>query len=460
VDATAGDPAREDVGSRGTTAVSIPALPDFLHLVRDRKARAWPLALCLVLWGLADLQANAAQPLPLSSASVVARSPRIAAEAGGDCIVAWIEERPGETPSATLVARRRQDGLWSKLRGPAGGGAFGVSLRDPAVALDSAGDPHMVWVTDNGTTSTLHYAFLTDAGWTPGIRLRLAGSRRIEQPVLALWSGDEAAGRGDDTFVVWQESEGTRYQIHAFVVSAEGEGNHQVLEGEDALRYAIFPDLVELPPLEPTGRSRVAVCWYDLEKDETRVAMRVWNSQTKEWAPAEPPAWPSRAVESIPFVAATADAGPFLVGHQLFGRTDRIFLSSDVLPLACVDDDPFAQNRFPRISRPLGGLSGLVWEQRRDDEITVARAVIRPALGERVLLPSDGAVDSFLAPEPDIALTHDSALTVWVRRLMCPPGKPWEWAEPRYTPAVFFSETQIPEAHWQPILPATREEAE
>jgi len=392
------------------------------------------VAVGLCAWLVALAPSRADEPQALSGSGTVAVSPRIASAANGDCAVVWQERGSAGRPDR-IVTRSRQGGSWGAARGLSR--CEPASARDPVIALDSGGKPHAVWVVEQDGHTRLHYSFVTVSRWVAPRPLTPDTPHRIQRPQLAI-------GPGGEVFVTWQESEGSDYQIHAMVIDASGRRHHDVLEGAERMCFAIYPDLVLLPPDDQGAARRMAVCWYNLEGDQARLEMRVWmwNAWRRSWSRYQRPQWAPELLQSLPLVAATESEGLLLVGHRSAGRLDRVFLSSERFPLAYLDNTPLAQSRFPRVGRSADGTVGLVWQQETDQGAALMQAALRPS-GE-IFASRLADMDPCVPPQPDAALGADSLMVVW--------AAPADGASPG--PAVWFAETALADPPWRALTPA------
>ncbi|MBN1868869.1 hypothetical protein JW916_16445 [Candidatus Sumerlaeota bacterium] len=375
----------------------------------------------------------------LYSGAIVS-SPRVACSASGDCTIVWRRTLPSGLGSSIAV-RRRVDGRWTEEESLASPNRA-TQARQPVVRLDSSANPHVVWVGEKDGSTFLEYAFLVDLGrpvWSyfPS----LASSRNtIEFPTLAL-------GPRDQTFVAWQEREGSLSRIHAFVVDDAGETHHAVLDGQDKAHEVVYPDLVSIPPTVAGGEPRMAVYWLNLDGLEPRIEMRRWDPETRDWTPFAPPQWPKEVVETLPYILSSPETEPFLVGHRPVGRYDRVFLCSGEGDVTYLDPAAEAWNRFPVASLELDERRGMVWEQESNGATTLIQAVVKPkallaGAGSAIVTRPLAVADSYLVPEPDVAISGRSLLSVWIgwNRPQTPLEEP---SGSGGTPAVFFSETDL-----------------
>jgi hypothetical protein len=298
-------------------------------------------------------------------------------------------------------------------------------------------------VNGNEQRNSLEYTFFTESVWVPYGLLGPVSTQKIEHPVMMV-------GPRNQLFVVWQERVGVSYQIHAFVIDAKGNSYHHVLDGKEQLRYVIYPDLMELAPATPGEDPRVAVAWFSLEQPEAKLEMRVWAPAQLDWLPAEPPAWTTGALESLPLVAASPESGYILVGYRPQGRYDRIFMTSERFSLAYLDANDPVQSRFPRVSEPLNGVFGFAWQQESEDGISLVQAALRPT-GEIFSAPLARA-DALLPPQPDVALSAGSLMAVWTTLVREPATQNTTTTLQR--PVIYFSESTIPDTAWRPIVPS------
>lgn len=391
----------------------------------------------------------------VSSRSSSASTPRIAATAGGDCAVVWHESRTltpkaKEQPLVTIMAQRRLDGAWSKRHALAPLRNH-IAVRHPAATMDSSGNPHVVWAAQQGDISYLEYAFAIGARWLPAEQIGEISTEKIEHPVLAVRPGGNPDKPSDEIFFAWQERRGTNYRIHTLVIDASGEARSQVLAhthvspNGNAMREVTYPQLMLLSPVSWSQGPRMAICWYQLHADRAELEMRIWHPARRAWQPFKTPALNPNALNSLPLVQATPDTGPFLIGYSAARTSDRIFFTSANFPLAWIDNSPQSFNRMPRISQPIGGIVGLVWQSANRDGTTLKQALLDPK--GKIAIRSLSSVDTFLAPQADVAISKKSILTVWIAPTKTPSNSL------AGVPAVHFADTPVPQPAWQPINP-------
>lgn len=414
------------------------------HTFQRWMSQAWRIAPGLLLsLFLLNISAYADQLSPIvqiSPAAVSAGSPRIAASPEGDCTVVW-HQSDATSPTLAVMARQRREKQWGPTQ-RIGGDIPGFEAREPIVRLDSSGQPHVLWINSNSQHHFLEYAFLMESAW---VRYGLIGAvspQKIEHPVMLL-------GPHNAFFAAWQERLGVDYQIHAFVIDALGNTHHAILEGADQFKYAIYPELVELPAAAPGEPSRIAIVWFSLEGPRAKLEMREWKEAEKEWKPVVAPGWAEESLEYLPLVSGSAQSGLFLVGYQPAGRFDRIFLNTQSIPLAYLDQNSPVQNRLPRIGGSVNGSFGITWQQETAAGTILVHGALRPS-GE-IQTFSLAKANPLVPAQPDTSLSSTSIVSVWTS--LVPPASRSANAGDSQITAVFFMERAIESAGWRKAVP-------
>ena len=105
-------------------------------------------------------------------------------------------------------ASRYQDGAWSapvQVDNPAVTG----DVNRPEFAMDGAGNTTIVWDQDNGTRNVVYASRYSDGAWSAPAQLGdPAATKNASSPAIAV----DSTG---NMMAVWQQSNGTRYLIHA-----------------------------------------------------------------------------------------------------------------------------------------------------------------------------------------------------------------------------------------------------
>jgi len=138
-----------------------------------------------------------------------AEIPQVAMGPDGNAIVVWVQS----------------DGIWSNRYTPASGwaaaGFFAGIAVLPQVAIDSNGNAIVVWVQSDGIWSN---RYTPASGW--------GTARRIEGNAENVWNPQVAINPDGDAIVVWQQSDGTRDNLWANrYTPASGWGRAECIEG-------------------------------------------------------------------------------------------------------------------------------------------------------------------------------------------------------------------------------------
>jgi len=379
------------------------------------------------------LFAQGTVPAVLSDGADAAQSPSLAALANGNCAVAWVEK---SGPDRTLiVVRRRAQGQWLPVETLVPSRPS-TQVSSPVLHSDGVGNLHLLWVEASAETSSLQYAFQAGAAWISYGAVNEATDWKIEKPSLEF---------ADNTlFFAWQERAGSNYRIRSLVIDPLGDTYSFALAGQSDTSRVLYPEFVRLP-------EGLGLCWYDLDEERAGLKLRRWSAETREWAVVPTPNWNDELLQALPMVASTPDHGPFLIGYDRVGNYDQIFLSSEILPRAYLDYTPFAQNRSPRVSRPASERLGLIWQQETNQGVSLLQGALIPGEGLIQVTPL-ADVNAFIAPEPDVAISDELLLTVWVA------PRPGGEGLVR-VPSVYFAETPVVETAWETILPVFEEAA-
>ncbi|WP_146237201.1 hypothetical protein [Deinococcus yavapaiensis] len=126
-------------------------------------------------------------------------TPRLALDAAGRPIVAWLEDLNGRD---TLYVSRLDKNAWTPL-----GGALNVdTASSPSLALDSRGRPVVAWIEERAGVGRVHVAHWTGETWRDVGPLNLDSARDARSPAVTV-TPDGA------TFIAWREDVAGRFAV-------------------------------------------------------------------------------------------------------------------------------------------------------------------------------------------------------------------------------------------------------
>jgi PKD domain len=178
---------------------------------------------------------------------------QVADNAAGDTAVTWIQQEPGSglSPNPTLVE--------ASVR-PAGG-SFSTpevisplpllaeqSARNPAVAIDAAGEAAVVWEYEDGTNTVIQAAVRSPGGGFGGPISVTADGENAGVPAIAMTPAGEV-------IAVWIRSNGTDNVVEA----STGGSFSPSFELSDAAKSAFEPELA----VDPAGAATVVWTSFD-----------------------------------------------------------------------------------------------------------------------------------------------------------------------------------------------------
>ena len=163
--------------------------------------------------------------------SGAAQSPRIAMNAGGDAVAVW---QQSDGARFNVLANRYTTAGWE--------GATLIESDNtsdathPAVAITDDGNATAVWQqSDSLRTNIWANRYTAAAGWGSATLIESDNNGDAQLPQIAATSNSDAA-------VVWQQSDGSRFNIWANRYSAAGWGSASLIESDNS-SDALYPQV-------------------------------------------------------------------------------------------------------------------------------------------------------------------------------------------------------------------------
>jgi hypothetical protein len=268
----------------------VPASLD-LHFLKEREMkRTVPMVLILGLFlfaGVAKADWTPTQRLTWNSSSSL--YPAIAVDPSGHVHVVWSDFTPGNWE---IYYKKSTDGgsTWmtgQRLTWNSGNSQF------PAVAIDSSGHVHVVWNDDSSGNSEIYYMKSTNGGasWLPSQRLTLT-SGYSDDPAIAV----DSSG---NVHVVWDDDTPGNFEIY-YMKSTNGGASwlpsqRLTWNNGSSINTAIAVDTF----------GRVYVVWPDFTPGNYEIYYRKSTNWGASWLPSQRltwnsgiSAWPAIAVDS------------------------------------------------------------------------------------------------------------------------------------------------------------------
>jgi len=421
----------------------------FLRLGRNTPALA--AAVC-ALAGFAAAPADAAPrwlaPIDLSAAGRDAEDPQVAVDPAGDAVAVWtrfdgahtivqaavrqaggswvpsgslsVAGRDAEEPEVGMDAAGNAIAVWRRHDGskyivqsatrPAGGGwqapvdlsAAGETAKEPALAMNAAGDAVAVWTRFDGLDFVVQAAARPAGGGWQGPHDISAAGQDAEEPQVAI-------GPSADALALWSRYDGSRFVVQS---SRRVAGTwEKPLDVSLAGQSAEEPQLA----LDPAGNAVAVWSRFDGAKDIVQAA--VGSGGGGAWGlPADLSAAGQNAEE--PQVAIDPAGNALAVWTRRGSPTDAVLSSrrpaggnwETAVPLSASGDAAEA----PQVALDPSGNAVAVWS-RTDATPRVIQSAERPA-GGGWLPPTLISVIGRSANEPQVASDPvGNAVAVWAR---------------------------------------------
>jgi hypothetical protein len=421
----------------------------FLRLARHTPALA--AALC-ALAGFAAAPADAAPrwlaPTDLSAVGRDAEEPQVAVDPAGDAVAVWtrfdgahtivqaairqaggswvpsgnlsVPGRDAEEPEVGIDAAGNAIAVWRRHDGskyivqsatrPAGGAwqgpvdlsVAGETAKEPALAVDAAGDAVAIWARFDGLDFAVQAAAKPAGGaWQGALDLSVAGQDAKEPQV--------AIGPSADALAVWSRYDGSRFVVQS--------ARRLAGAWEKPLDVSVAGQNAEEPQLalDPAGNAVAVWSRFDGAKDIVQAA--VGSGGGGAWGlPADLSAAGQNAEE--PQVAVDPAGNAVAVWTRRSSPTDVVQSSrrpaggswETAVPLSVSGDSAEA----PQVSLDPDGGAVAVWS-RTDATPRVIQGAERPAAGGW-LPPALISVVGQSANEPQVASDSvGNAVAVWAR---------------------------------------------
>ena len=190
-----------------------------------------------------------------------AQTPSVAVDTAGNAYCVWEDERNGNPD--VYFAHRPNGGAWSaniRVNDDTGN----APQRDPAIAVDPAGNAYIVWGDERNGNSDIYFAFRGANGQIhPNMRVSDdAGSAMQWQPTIA-------ADAGGAAYAAWADTRDGRNLIYFAYRPPEGPWTPNVRVDSDATgRVQWFPDIAV------DGRGNAYLVWHDFQDQVIHFAYR------------------------------------------------------------------------------------------------------------------------------------------------------------------------------------------
>ena len=305
-------------------------------------------------------------------------APRIAYGGDQNVFAVWAGYEEADGPYHIWFSERRADGVWSRETRLSEG--LAGDSRDPAMAVDSQGYPHVVWSSEINGVHHIFYSRRRGQGdqtdWSVPRQLNDTSDLNCQFPSI----GFDGGGRA---IVLWQAGRGATHRIYGAWAPYRGAFRVSRLDPATAHDCSLFPQLI----IGPT----VVAVWYE-------TTLSGWKINAAE-APGENGGAGWRLLEDLEGLAnLPADRMPALVSDyrqnawamwidSSRGMLERILMARvperNRLPGALyMDDRPDETNRMPSAAFLAPDRLAICWVAQRNGENRIAFRSLHPATAE------------------------------------------------------------------------------
>ncbi len=348
-----------------------------------------------------------------------AQNPQVAMDASGNAVAVWQQSDNFRT------------NIWANRYTPSGGWGTATlietdnagSAQSPQAAVDGSGNAVAVWSQSDGTRYTIRAnRYTLSGGWGAATVIQSDNAGGAHSPQVAL----DASG---NAVAVWQQSDGTRYNIRANRYTPSGGwGTATVIESDDA-------GDAQGPQVAMDGSGNAIAVWY--QSDGTRT--NIWaNRYTPSggWGTAAVIETDNAGDAQSPQVAMDGSGNAVALWHQYAGSrfhvwANRYTPSGGWGTAALVETDNTGSALSPQVAMRADGSAVAVWYQYAGTRTDIWANRFTPSggWGTATLIETDSAGSALY---PQVAMDGSgNAVAVWQQSEGV---RSDVWAN-RYTPA-------------------------
>ena len=220
-----------------------------------------------------------------------------------------------------------------------------TSNSPPQIALDSAGNPSVVWYGNDGSTTQVYYAENTGSGWTPQL-VSTGGSNNNFSPQIEL----DAAGNPN---VVWGGNDGSTYQVYYAKNTGGGWTPQLVSTGASTGNY--------VPQIALDSGGNPNVVWYGNDGLTTQIYYA--KNTGGGWTPQKVSTGTTTG-NSNPQIALDSVGNPSVVWEGYDGSRFQVYYAENTgsgWTPQLVSTGASTDNRYPQIALDSVGNPSVVW---------------------------------------------------------------------------------------------------
>ena len=264
---------------------------------------------------------------------------------------------------------------------------------DPCLYNDSAGNPHIVWVSRNAQNQEIHYAHRLRGEWIYEPPIRTSSDMNLEFPALIV-------NPDGSPCIAWQEGKGINYSIWCALETERGEMVIYPISDPAHQSYNIYPQIFPAP-ISPI------LTWYQAMDEGFSLRSSVFVKDVKRWVEYPLDGMELLAQNRLPILYKN-EKGAFSAlwydtidgaDHIVLGRQDKVTQCSGII----VDDGTTLNNSLPSASIDKDGEVFVCWKadlQNLVSQIFLAR--VYENIPSKSILVTDGYEKYYVNPEVDI----------------------------------------------------------
>jgi hypothetical protein len=274
-------------------------------------------------------------------------APRIAIDSNGDAVAVWTY---AGTPSEIWANHYSAGWGWGQAA------AIGNNAGDADLAraaMDSAGDAIAVWQQSDGTrTNIWANRYTPSGGWVTATLIENDNAGDAQSPCIAM-------NAGGDAVAVWQQNDGTRFNIWAnrYTTTAGWEGA-TLIESDNS------GDATH-PVVAVTDDGNATAVWQ--QSDGTRFNIRANRYSSAGWGSATLIENDNNGDAQYPQIAATSNGDAAVVWQQSDGAHFNIwanrYSSAGWGSASLIESNASGDALYPQVAAAAGGDTLAVWQQ-------------------------------------------------------------------------------------------------
>ena len=333
--------------------------------------------------------------------SDIGNVPRVAIDTNGDTIAVWARRRT-DVPSAWQVWSRRHDGVWDALSLVSDADLLG-DIRSRQVSLHPSGNAVVVWDQSDGTRYDIWSNRFTPAGgWGKAERIEADDRGDANSP-------DEAMDLEGNVVAVWHQSDGVRFGIWSTRYSSGGGWGTAERIATDTAGDARDPRVA----MSPSGDASAVWRQSDGMRDD------IWSNRytaSGGWGRAERIGTDSGGGALAPQIVMDADGNALTVWQQSDGTrysiwSNRYSPAGGWAAAEIIETSDAGDALDPRVAMEPSGSAVAVWEQFDGSTFDIWSNRYEEGWSIPELVETNDAGD---ATNPKVAMGPDrSAVSVW-----------------------------------------------